>query len=155
MLVDCMFSQQYWSPIKSENCCLDNLNPNSVIGRTVNQFKTPLRVDISTKRFSLSFISVLNLLMIFLYFCSSASWSQFWVSLEYLRLYRTEDFLNWRSKFWCAFAGVNKFNFHCFMKYWNGKSTVPGWLRDWCSFLVTAYVASFYSWDKLLSNLSF
>ena len=77
MLVDCMFFQQYQSPIKSENCCLDNLNPNSVIGRTVNQFETPVRVDISTKRFSWSFISVLNLLMMFLCFSSLASWSQF------------------------------------------------------------------------------
>ena len=128
MLVDCMFFQQYQSPIKSENCCLDNLNPNSVIGRTVNQFETPVRV--STKRFSWSFISVLHLLMMFLCFSSSASRSQFWVSLDYLRLYRTEDFLNWRSKFWCSFAGVNKFNFHCFIKYWNGQSTVTGWLRN-------------------------
>ena len=117
MLVDCMFSQQYRSPIKSENCCLDNLNPNSVIGRTVNQFETPVRADISTKRFSLTFISVLNLLMMFLYFSSLASWSQFWVPSDYLRLYSTANFLNWCSKFWCAFAGVNKLNCRCLMKY--------------------------------------
>ena len=68
MLVDCMFSQPYRSPIKSENSCLDDSNPNSVTGSTVNQFETPVRVDISTRRFSLSFISVVNLLMTFFVF---------------------------------------------------------------------------------------
>ena len=65
MLVDCMFSQSYPSLIESQNCCLDNSNPNSVIGSTVNQFETPVRVDIPTRCFSLSFISVVNLLMTF------------------------------------------------------------------------------------------
>ena len=67
MLIDCMFSQLYESLIESQNCCLDS-NPNSVIGSTGNQFKTPVRVDISTRHFPLSFISVVNLLMTFSYF---------------------------------------------------------------------------------------
>ena len=65
-----MFSQLYQSLIESQNCYLDNSNPNSVIGSTVNQFETPVRFDISTRRFSLSFISVVNLSMRFLYFSS-------------------------------------------------------------------------------------
>ena len=70
MLEDCMFSQSYRSLIESQNCCLDNSNPNSVIGSTVNQFETPVRVDISTRRFSLLFFSVVKLSMTFLYFSS-------------------------------------------------------------------------------------
>ena len=70
MFEDCMFSQPYRSLIESQNGCLDNSNPNSVIGSTVNQFETPVRVHISTIRFSLSFISVVNLSMAFLYFSS-------------------------------------------------------------------------------------
>ena len=46
MLLDCMFSQPYQSLIESQNCCLDNSNPNSVIGSTVSQSDTPVRVDI-------------------------------------------------------------------------------------------------------------
>ena len=68
MLVDCMFSQPYRSLIESQNRPLDNSNPNSVIGSTVNQFETPVRVDISTRRFSLLFISVINLSMTFFHF---------------------------------------------------------------------------------------
>ena len=52
----------------NEYRCLDYANSNSVIGSNVNQSETPVRVDISTKRFSLSFISVVNLSMTFLYF---------------------------------------------------------------------------------------
>ena len=70
MFVDYMFSQPYRSLIESQNGCLDHSNPNSVIGSTVNQFETPVRVDISTIRFSLSFISVVNLSMAFFYFSS-------------------------------------------------------------------------------------
>ena len=70
MLVDCMFSQPYRSLIESQNGCLDNLNPNSVNGSTVNQFETPVRVDISTRRSFLSFIYAVNLSMSFLYFSS-------------------------------------------------------------------------------------
>ena len=51
---------------------MDNSNPNSVIGSTVDQLETPVRADISTRRFSLSFISVVNLLITFLYFSSDA-----------------------------------------------------------------------------------
>ena len=71
MLVDCMFSQRYGSRSESQNWCLDYSNPNSVIGSTVNQLETPVRPDISTKCFSLSFISVVNLLMMFLLFSSN------------------------------------------------------------------------------------
>ena len=71
MLVECMFSQLYWSLIESQDCCLDYSNPNSVSGNTVNQFETPVRVDISVKRFSLSFISVVNLSMTPFYFSSN------------------------------------------------------------------------------------
>ena len=49
MLVDCMFSQLYCSLIESQNCRLDHSNTNSVIESTVNQFETPIRVDISTR----------------------------------------------------------------------------------------------------------
>ena len=70
MLVDCIFSQPYRSLIESQNCCLNNSNPNCVTGSTVNQLETPVRVDISTRRFSLPFISDINLLMMFLYFPS-------------------------------------------------------------------------------------
>ena len=55
----------------NEYRCLDYANSNSVIGSNVNQSETPVRVDISTKRFSLSFISVVNLSMTFLYFSSN------------------------------------------------------------------------------------
>ena len=77
MLVDCMFSQPYWSLIESQNGCLDNSNPNSVIGSTVNQFETPVRTGISTPRFSLSLISVVNLSMAFLYFSLLTFLSQY------------------------------------------------------------------------------
>ena len=70
MFVDSMFSQPYRSLIESQNGGLDNSNPNSVIGSTGNQFETPVRVDISTIRFSLSFIPVVNISMAFLYFSS-------------------------------------------------------------------------------------
>ena len=49
MLVDCMFSQPYWSLIETKNCCLDHSNTNSVIESTVSQFETPVRVKISTR----------------------------------------------------------------------------------------------------------
>ena len=55
----------------NEYRCLYYANSNSVIGSNVNQSETPVRVDISTKRFSLSFISVVNLSMTFLYFSSN------------------------------------------------------------------------------------
>ena len=55
----------------NEYCCLDYVNSNSVIGSNVNQSETPVRVDISTKRFPLSFIFVVNLSMTFLYFASN------------------------------------------------------------------------------------
>ena len=71
MLVDCMFSQPYWSFIEFQNGCIDNSNPNSVTASTVNQFEAPVRVDMSTRRFSLSFISVVNRSMTFLYFPST------------------------------------------------------------------------------------
>ena len=56
MLVGSMFSQPYRSLIEYQNGSLDHSNPNSVIGSTVNQHETPLRVDISTRRFSLWFV---------------------------------------------------------------------------------------------------
>ena len=96
MLVDCMFSQSYRSLIESQNCWLDNSNQNSVIGSTINQFETPVRVDIFTRSFSLSFISIVNLSMTFLYFSPMTSLSQFWVFLDYLLLYRTVNFFNQR-----------------------------------------------------------
>ena len=68
MLVDCMFSQTYRSFIESQNCYLDNSNLNSVIGSNVNQFETPVKAKISTRRFSLSFISIVNLSLTFFYF---------------------------------------------------------------------------------------
>ena len=61
MLVDCMFFQPYRSLIESQDRRLDNSNPNSVIVR----------------RFSLSFISVVNLSIMFLYFPSIYFLSQF------------------------------------------------------------------------------
>ena len=67
-----MFSQSYRSLIDSQNGCLDNSNPNSVTGSTANQFEILVRVDISTRLFSLSFISVVNLSMTLLYFSSIA-----------------------------------------------------------------------------------
>ena len=86
MLVDCIFSQPYWSLIESQNGCLDNPSLNSVIGSTVNQFGTPVTVDISTRHFSLSFISVVNFSMIFLYF-SSINFFISVLSLDFLELY--------------------------------------------------------------------
>ena len=76
-----MFSQLYQSLIESQNCYLDNSNPNSVIGSTVNQFEVPFRVNISTRRFYLSFISVVNLSMTFLYFSSI----DFFISVLYCK----------------------------------------------------------------------
>ena len=87
MLVDCIFSKPYWSLIESQNGCLDNPILNSVIGSTVNQFGTPVSVDISTRHFSLSFISVLIFSMNFLYF-SSIDFFISVLSLDYLQLYR-------------------------------------------------------------------
>ena len=91
MLVDCMFSQPFRSLIESQNCCLDNSNPNSVTGSTVNQFETPVRVDISTRRFSLSFISVVNLSMTFLYFSSI----DFFISV--LSFFRLSSVISYRK----------------------------------------------------------
>ena len=71
MLVDCKFSQTYQSLIESQNRCLDYSNPNSVIQSNVNQFETPVGVDISTKHFSLSLISVTNLSIVLLHFSSN------------------------------------------------------------------------------------
>ena len=67
MSVDCMFSQPYQGLIQSQNCYLDYSNLNYVNESTVNQFETPVRVDIYTKRFSLSLISVVNVSMTFFY----------------------------------------------------------------------------------------
>ena len=68
MLADCMFSQPYQSLIETQNGCLDKSNPNSIIGSTVNWFEAPVRADICTRRFSLSFISVVSFSMNFFYF---------------------------------------------------------------------------------------
>ena len=84
MLVDCMLFQPYRSLIEFENGCLDNSNPNSVTGSIINQFETPVRVDISMGRFPLSFISSVNLSMIFLYFTSTDFFISF---LSFFRLY--------------------------------------------------------------------
>ena len=70
MLVDCMFSKPYRSLIESQKCCLDNSNPNSVTESTINRFEPTVRADISTRCFSLSFISAVNLSMTLLYFSS-------------------------------------------------------------------------------------
>ena len=121
MFADCMFSQQYQSLIESQNGCVDNSNPNSVIGSTVNQFETPVRVDISTRGFSLSFISVVNLSMTFLFFSSIV----YFVSV--LSFSRLSSIILYAVSSDVIFAGVHKFNFRCFMKYWNGQSTVSGW----------------------------
>ena len=66
VLVRLLISQLNRSLIEFKNWYLGNSNPNSVIGNTVNQFETPVRVDISTRRFPLSFISVVNPSMTFL-----------------------------------------------------------------------------------------
>ena len=66
-----MFSEPYRSLIESQNWCLDCSNTNSVTGSTVNQFETPVRADIFTKRFSFPFISIANLSMMFLLFSSN------------------------------------------------------------------------------------
>ena len=79
-----MFSEPYRSLIESQNWCLDYLNPNSVIGSTVNQFETPVRADISTKRFSFPFISIANLSMMFMLFSSS---DFFYLSLSLFRFF--------------------------------------------------------------------
>ena len=92
MLVDCMLSQPYQSLIEFQNHCLVNSNSNSVIGSTVNQFETPVRVDISTRHFSSSFISVVTLSMTLCIFLLLTSLSQFWVSLDYLWLCRAVNF---------------------------------------------------------------
>ena len=95
MSVEYMFSQPYWSLIESQNCCLGNSNPNSVTGSTVNLFGTPVKVDIFTTSFSLSFISVVKLSMMLLLFSSIDFFvSQFWVSLDYLQLYCTVNFFS-------------------------------------------------------------
>ena len=93
MLVDCMFSQLFRSLIKSQSCYIDNSNPNSVIGSTVNQFETPLRVDISTRHFSLSFISVVNLSTTFLYFSSI----DFFIS--FLSFFQLSSVISYRKLF--------------------------------------------------------
>ena len=111
MLADCMFSQPYWSLIESQNGCLDNSNPDSVNGSTVNKFETPFRVDISTRRFSLSFISVVNLSMTFLYFSSIV----FFISV--LSFSRLSLIISYAVSSDVFFAGVHQFNFRCFMRY--------------------------------------
>ena len=70
MLVDCMFSQLFRGLLEFQNYCLDNSHPNSVIGSTVNQFGTPVRADISTRYFSVSFVSIINISITLLYFSS-------------------------------------------------------------------------------------
>ena len=85
MLVDCMFSQPYWSRIEFQTGCSDNSNINSLIENTVNQFETPVSIDVSTRRFSLSFISVVNLSMAFLYFYFY--WLFFISVLSFFRLF--------------------------------------------------------------------
>ena len=74
-------------PTISDSCwiSLDKSNPNSVIGSTVNQFKTPARVTYPQDVFlchsflslSVQWCNCIFVLLIFL--------SQFWVSLYYLR----------------------------------------------------------------------
>ena len=93
MLVYCMFSQPYRSLIESQNCCLDNSNSNSVIGSVLNQTETPVGVDISTRRFSLSFISVVNLSVTFLDFSSIDFFISVLSFLDYLRLYRSVNLM--------------------------------------------------------------
>ena len=122
-----MFSQPYRSLIESQNRCLDYSNPNSVIQSNVNQFETTVGVDISTKHFSLSLISVTNLSIVFLHFSSN----HFIISvLSFFRLSSIISYckLIWLMlKLWCDYAGVQNFNFQYFMKYWNGQFTVATW----------------------------
>ena len=75
--------QPYQSLIESHNSCLDNSKSNLVIGTTVNQFETPVGVDMSTRHFSLSFIFVVNLSMTFLQF---SSFDFFYLSFESLSI---------------------------------------------------------------------
>ena len=129
MLVDCMFYQPYRSLIESQNGCLDNSNPNSVIGSTANQCENQVRVDIPIRRFSLSFISVVNLSMTFFVFFF------YW-------LISVVSFFLVCCRFWCDFAGVQKFNFRSFINigmanppYLVGReiSTLSLPLRKWHS----------------------
>ena len=119
MLVDCMFSQLYQSLIESQRCCLDCSN--------FNQFETTTRADVFTKRFSLSCISDVNFLMTFWHFFHNGFFisvlSLFWISSKksYCKLFKL------LLKVWFNFAEVHKFNFRCFIKYWNGQYTVATW----------------------------
>ena len=90
MLLDCMFSQPYRSLIESQFCCLDYLNPNSVFESIV----TPVRFDISKSRFPLFFTSLVNIFMTFLYFYFNHFFISVSVSLDYIQLCRTVNFLN-------------------------------------------------------------
>ena len=103
MLVDCMFYQPGWSLTESQFRCLGYLNPNSLIGTTVNQFETQVTVDISIRCFSyvlrlyfvfqkMSFISVVNLSMSLLFFSANNFFIS--VSLDYFRLSHTINFFN-------------------------------------------------------------
>ena len=53
-----MISQPCLSLTESQNCCFKNLNPNLVVGSTVNQFEIPVCVDNSRRRFYFAFTSV-------------------------------------------------------------------------------------------------
>lgn len=64
-------------------------------------------------------------LIIFLidYFLLLTSLSRFWTSLNYLHTYCTLNFVVLLMfKFWCDLLGVHKFDFCCFMEYWNGNN---------------------------------
>ena len=127
MLVDCMLSQPYQSLIELQNRCLVYSNRNSVIQSNVNQFENPVGADTSTKRFSLSLTSVTNLSMVFLHFSSN----DFIISV--LSFFRLSSIISYCKLIWlmlkfsCDYAGIQKFNFRYFKKYWNDQSTIATW----------------------------
>lgn len=89
-------------------------------------------VDKTKRCFSLSLISAINHFVN--YFLLLTYLSRFWTSLNYLHTYCTLNFVVLLMfKFWCDFLGVHKFDFCCFMEYWNGNN--PPYLigREVCS----------------------
>ena len=97
MLLDSIFSEPYWSLIESQNGCLDNSNPNSIIGSTVNQFELQLKLIYPQDVFLCHSFLLLIFWWRFCIFLLLTFLSQFWVSL-YIFHYIV------CCKFWCDFT---------------------------------------------------
>ena len=88
-----LISQPHWSLIEPQNCCLDDSNPNSVIGSTAANLKLQLELIYPQHVFLCHSFLLLIFRWRFCSFLRLTSVSQFWVSLDYIRLYRILNFV--------------------------------------------------------------